>query len=235
MLLHILLLASISNDIIEFNRWQIKYNKTIPEDGNITNQFNNWYDNRKLVDLHNLRNKDYKLELNEFADRGNDWATRDGHNVHLKNKEFNPPIEKDMISNLPNSIDWREKNVVTGVKNQQQCGSCWAFSAVGSIEGQHAKQSGKLVSLSESQIVDCDVNGSDAGCGGGLMDNAFKYVVKQGGIESEKVYPYVPEDEPCRFNRTKISAKITGYTDVEGGGSRIERSGSISWSYFSRN
>ena len=85
------------------------------------------------------------------------------------------------------------------------------------MEGQHAIKTGKLVALSESQIVDCDVNGSDQGCSGGLMDGAFKYVIDAGGIESEKEYPYAPEDDPCKFNHSKVVAKFSGFKDVEGG------------------
>lgn len=108
------------------------------------------------------------------------------------------------------SIDWRQKGAVSEVKNQGQCGSCWAFSTVGALEGLHAVKTGKLVEYSEQALVDCSHNGNQ-GCNGGLMDYAFEYVEKK-GIPTESKYPYDARAERCQ--NYDSSFKIGGFVDV---------------------
>ncbi|TKR63562.1 hypothetical protein L596_027375 [Steinernema carpocapsae] len=116
---------------------------------------------------------------------------------------------------VPDAVDWREKGYVTPVKNQGQCGSCWAFSATGALEGQHKRATGKLVSISEQNLVDC-VKDCD-GCMGGVMDSAFEYVKKNKGIDSEEGYPYVGMDGNCHYDKKFIAATDTGLSDISPG------------------
>eukprot|EP01092_Planopodium_desertum_P015577 TRINITY_DN827_c0_g1_i3.p2 TRINITY_DN827_c0_g1~~TRINITY_DN827_c0_g1_i3.p2 ORF type:complete len:213 (-),score=73.41 TRINITY_DN827_c0_g1_i3:56-694(-) len=91
---------------------------------------------------------------------------------------------------LPNSFDWTTKGAVTPIKNQEQCGSCWAFSTVETIESAWFLSGKSLPVLSPQQIVDCDVNNGDMGCEGGDTTTAYQYVMTAGGLDSEASYPY---------------------------------------------
>ncbi|XP_062087134.1 probable cysteine protease RD19D [Humulus lupulus] len=129
-----------------------------------------------------------------------------------------PPLE---VGDLPESFDWREKGAVTEVKMQGSCGSCWAFSTTGAVEGANFIATGKLLNLSEQQLVDCDhtcdpseKDACDDGCGGGLMTNAYKYVIEAGGLEEETSYPYTGKKGQCKFEADKVAVKVVNFTII---------------------
>jgi len=135
-----------------------------------------------------------------------------------------PLYSEDQLLDIPDEFDWRDNKpaVVTPVKDQGMCGSCWAFSTTGNVEGQWALAGNNLVSLSEQNLVDCDHHcttfeneeACDAGCDGGLPPNAYMYIMENGGINTEKGYPYQGSDNTCRFKTSDIGAKVHNWTFV---------------------
>nr|3F75_A Chain A, Cathepsin L Protease [Toxoplasma gondii RH] len=117
-------------------------------------------------------------------------------------------------SELPAGVDWRSRGCVTPVKDQRDCGSCWAFSTTGALEGAHCAKTGKLVSLSEQELMDCSRAEGNQSCSGGEMNDAFQYVLDSGGICSEDAYPYLARDEECRAQSCEKVVKILGFKDV---------------------
>jgi len=116
------------------------------------------------------------------------------------------------IPTLPEEFDWRHYNAVTPVKNQGMCGSCWAFSVTGNIEGLYSLKHKNLMSFSEQELVDCDT--LDEGCNGGLPENAYKILEKIGGLETEGEYPYDGRNEKCSFDVSKAKAKVKGFVEL---------------------
>lgn len=134
-----------------------------------------------------------------------------------------PRVNIELDGPLNTVVDWRTKGAVTEVKDQGQCGSCWAFSATEAIESYSFLHSGKLIALSPQQITSCDK--VDGGCNGGNTETAYGYVVKAGGIETSADYPYTSgggNTGVCKFDSSKVAVKITGYKPVAKGETNLK-------------
>uniref|UniRef100_A0A3Q1GZ89 Cathepsin K n=1 Tax=Anabas testudineus TaxID=64144 RepID=A0A3Q1GZ89_ANATE len=177
-----------------------------------------WEKNMLMIEAHNqeaaLGMHSYELGMNHLGDMTSEEVVEKmtGLLVPLNHESSFTMDLDDKVSKLPKSVDYRKKGMVTSVKNQGSCGSCWAFSSAGALEGQLAKKTGQLVDLSPQNLVDC-VTGNE-GCGGGYMTTAFEYVHQNGGIDSEEAYPYVGEDQPCRYNSSGMAAQCKGYKEI---------------------
>jgi cathepsin L len=181
-----------------------------------------WERNVAEIFKHNLEydlgQHSFRKGLNEYADMTHQEFVQTLNGLRGSSKSqptstFIPPSNLD----LPATVDWRKQGLVTPIKNQGQCGSCWAFSTTGSLEGQHKLKTGNLVSLSEQNLVDCSGPEGNYGCEGGLMDQGFTYIKKNGGIDTEKSYPYTAEDGTCHYNPSQSGATVTGYVDIPTG------------------
>jgi len=181
-----------------------------------------WESNLKKVQEHNrqadLGVHTYWLEMNKFADLTiMEFVKMNGYKTKMRNKRSqnrrvftrNPNVK------LPDTVDWRDKGYVTPVKDQGQCGSDWAFSATGALEGQHFNKTGKLVALSEQNLVDCSDKQGNMGCVGGLASQSFEYIKDNGGIDTEDSYPYEDDFKPCRFKPETVGANDTGFVDIK--------------------
>jgi cathepsin L len=184
-----------------------------------------WEKNVKFVESHNaqhsLGKKSFSVKMNKFGDMTNQEfvAQMNGFNKTRTMVQSNEGSKYLAPANvkIPDSVDWRTQGYVTPIKDQGQCGSCWAFSAIASLEGQHFKASKSLTSLSEQNLVDCSRKFGNMGCDGGLMDQAFQYIKANKGIDTEDSYPYTAEDGRCKFKPTTVGATCTGFTDITSG------------------
>jgi cathepsin L len=202
-----------------FIQWMVKFDKSYaPEE--FFYKYGVFKANFDFVEAHNAGNNTWVVELNKFADltSAEFKMIYNGYKPELRRAARTPVVTlADLrIGAYPDgSVDWSSKGAVTGVKDQGQCGSCWAFSSTGSIEGAVYLKHGHLTSLSEQQLVDCSGSYGNAGCNGGLMDSAFKYV-QANGLCTEAAYPYTAKNGVCRSTSCTMStdSKLSGYKDV---------------------
>ena len=201
----------------EFMKWISAHGKRYGTRAEFEFRLNQFKETLAKVEEHNSRNDvGHKVGLNEFADlTAAEWKMKLGFNG-AKDKLAAKKTKLLDESNLADSVDWRTKGAVTPVKNQGQCGSCWSFSATGAMEGAYQIAGNELTSFSEQQLVDCSGSYGNMGCNGGLMDNAFKYIMKN-SLETESDYPYTARDGSCSYVSTKGVGKVTGYSDVTPG------------------
>ena len=131
----------------------------------------------------------------------------------IQNLSYVPLEEPQDEGILPIDFDWRKKNKVSSVKNQLQCGACWAFSTSGAVEGAWAIQNNVLYNLSEQELIDCSDSYGNQGCKGGSMNLAYKYIIDN-GLCTNLSYPYVAQNNICQKNNCESIVKINDYSQV---------------------
>jgi cathepsin L len=209
-----------------FKQWSAKYNKVFTSADEMLTRYNIFRTAVDFVDNWNQDEHGFAVALNEFADLTSEEfrALMNGYKSELRGQSRDFRVVEEPVPTLPDSVDWRQKGAVTHVKNQGNCGSCWSFSTTGSVEGAlGVANPSQLIGLSEQNLVDCSHNGN-MGCNGGLMDNAFKWIISNGFIDTEASYPYVGVQHSCtQTNPGRVKgAKMTGYKDVVPGESNLQ-------------
>ncbi|MED6184659.1 hypothetical protein PIB30_049604 [Stylosanthes scabra] len=208
-------------------KWMEQYGKVYKNAEEKERRFQIFKNNVEFIESFNSAgDKSFKLSVNRFADltveefkaslnglkKSSHWAAG-AATAELETASF----RYENVTDIPETMDWRERDAVTPIKDQgQECASWWAFSSVAAIEGIHKINTGKLVSLSVQELIDC-VRGNSEGCYGGFMEDAYTFVAKNGGITSESNYPYIGVEKTCNPNEkeTKHSvAKIKGFEKV---------------------
>lgn len=222
----------------EWNEFKQRYNKTYSDKSEDNYRFKLFIDSKYKIATHNRRQADglhsYTLGLNKYADMSPQEFVRtmNGYKPALSNKastlddlhpqvvhEYNS-LMKEPTAEIGKFVDWRLNGYVTPVKDQGHCGSCWAFSSTGALEGHYAKKINKAVDLSEQNLVDCSRSYGNMGCNGGLMPNAFRYIRDNHGVDTEASYPYEGVDDKCRFKNKTVGANDKGYIEIPSGDER---------------
>jgi len=203
-------------DYTRFEQWMSQYNKLYTSDEALDEAFTNFQASLVRAAQRQTEDPTATYGLTKFSDLSPEQFAKQYLNYrHTADPTTVEPEPTMPSSNLaaPTSFDWRDKNAVTPVKNQGQCGSCWAFSTTESIESFWFLAGHNLTSLAVQQIVSCDT--VDGGCNGGDTPTAYAYVKKAGGIEGSAVYPYTSgggSNGVCKFKSNEIVAKISGFS-----------------------
>ncbi|XP_065057726.1 procathepsin L-like isoform X2 [Rhopilema esculentum] len=202
--------------------WKLKHGKFYKETKEESVRRAVWGMNLQDILRHNAEGgHSYKKGLNHLSDLTHtEYKETTVGCVRVPEKLFNKTAKFMKLANvkLPASVDWRTAGYVTPVKNQGQCGSCWSFSSTGALEGQHFRKTGILISLSEQNLVDCTTSYGNEGCHGGWMENSFKYVRDNKGIDTETGYPYYARELGyCYFRSQYVGATDTGFVDLPSG------------------
>ena len=188
--------ASVHANMDHFHHFMNKYEKAYSHEVEYREKYEVFQENVKRIEELSASHPHLTFAMNEFGDQRVEefHNTMKGFHTVSKTKQCDPYVFLNL--SFPASVDWRDENAVTSVKNQGQCGSCWSFSAAGAMEGAWATATGELVNLSEQQLMDCSTRYVNFGCNGGEMDHAFAYAIDNGMCLDDDV-PYLAVSSSC--------------------------------------
>ncbi|EOA22120.1 hypothetical protein CARUB_v10002678mg [Capsella rubella] len=203
-----------------FESWMVKHGKVYESVAEKERRLVIFVDNLRFINNRNAENLSYRLGLTRFADlshheyeevcHGADPRPRSNH-VFMKSSDRYKTSAGDV---LPKSVDWRREGAVTEVKDQGHCRSCWAFSTVGAVEGLNKIVTGELITLSEQDLINC--NKENNGCGGGKIETVYEFIMNNGGLGTDKDYPYKACNGVCdgRLKENNKNIMIDGYENL---------------------
>jgi len=199
----------------QFKEFMVQYNKVYSSQEEMERRLQIFHENLKTAEkLQSLDQGSAEYGVTKFSDLTEEEFRSTYLNPLLSQWTLQQPMKPATPPQgpAPASWDWRDHGAVSPVKNQGMCGSCWAFSVTGNIEGQWFLKNGSLLSLSEQELVDCDA--LDQACRGGLPSNAYEAIKKLGGLESENDYTYTGKKQGCNFTSRKVAAYINSSTEL---------------------
>jgi C1A family cysteine protease len=199
----------------QFNHFQERFSKVYENIGELEARFTIFRENLRNIVIHNLdRSQNFTMGVNQFTDLTPEEFKAKWVGGYKQLQSFGCGSFSSHGSNLPDSIDWTTKGVVNSIRDQGQCGSCWAFATTANAESVWAISTGNLLDLSEEFLVDCASGAGyfNLGCNGGTPDSAFKYMINNGQC-TETSYPYTAKDGSCQ-KCTSAGVKFTGCSDV---------------------
>ncbi|XP_035508187.1 pro-cathepsin H-like [Morone saxatilis] len=207
-------LSVVLEEEYRFKQWMSEHNKVYDTE-EYYRRFHVFTENKKTIDRHNAGNHTFTMGLNQFSD----MTFEEFRKLFLLTEPQNCSATKgghvSRTGPYPEFVDWRMKgNFVTPVKNQGHCGSCWTFSTTGCLESVNAIATGKLIPLSEQQLIDCAKDFNNHGCLGGLPSQAFEYIKYNKGLMTEEDYPYKGHDDSCHFEPALAAAFVLDAVNI---------------------
>ncbi|KAI6682050.1 hypothetical protein NL676_035931 [Syzygium grande] len=199
---------------LSFVQFAQGYGKRYETAEEIKLRFENFRANLRLIRSTNNKGLPYTLAVNQYADWS--WEEFTMHRLGATQNCSATTKGNHMLTDdvLPKTKDWREEGIVSPIKDQGGCGSCWSFSATGALEAAYHQAFGKGISLSEQQLVDCAGAFNNFGCGGGLPSQAFEYIKYNGGLDTEEAYPYTAKEEPCKFSAGSVGVQVLDSVNI---------------------
>ncbi|KAK1377843.1 Cysteine protease [Heracleum sosnowskyi] len=199
---------------LRFARFAHRYGKRYETTDEMKRRFSIFSESLKMIRSHNKKNLPYTLGVNRFADLTWEEFSREKLGAAQNCSATLRGSHKLTDVVLPEKKDWREEGIVSPVKNQLSCGSCWTFSTTGALEAAYTQAFGKGISLSEQQLVDCAQSFNNYGCNGGLPSQAFEYIKYNGGLETEAAYPYTGKDGKCKFSSENVGVQVLDSVNI---------------------